>query len=116
MITVEFKGYVKFPEVKSTRGGKEYSAYAVRAKQGKKPDGSADYVLMRCKEMDHKGHERGALPPENAFVTVKGSLNQYEYEKDGVKRSGSEVFVHSIEVAPPKESAGSDFPFEDSPF
>lgn len=108
MINIEFKGYVKFPEEKSTRAGKKYNAFAVRTKQGKKQDGTNDYILMRCKEMDHKGHERSPLPAENSFVSVKGSYNTFEYEKDGVKKSGCEVFVHSLEVSPPKE----DFPFE----
>lgn len=109
MISVEFRGYVKFPETKSTRNGKTYNAFAVRTKQGKKQDGTSDYVLLRCKEMAHKDHPLGTLPPDNAFVSVKGSLNQYEYEKDGVKKSGMDVFVHEITVAPPKENK---FPFE----
>lgn len=110
-IAVEFKGYANRPATKTSANGRAFNVYTVRARTDKNKDGTYNHAYVSCK--DYGG---GALPPDGAFVTVRGSLSVHEYEKDGKARYSLDVFVNSLEVAPSRDgaartpSAGGDVP------
>lgn len=97
---ITVKGYVNKPEEKTSKAGKKYASYSVRAKTGKTASGTPFYTYFNCRDMNN------SAPDEGAFVTVTGGLSIYDYEHkaSGERRKGFDVFVDSVEVAPPRNS------------
>lgn len=103
---VTIKGYVNKPETKTSKGGKTYASYSVRAKTGKTQSGTPFYTYFNCRDMNN------AAPEDGSFVTIEGGLTIYDYDHkaSGEKRKGFDVFVDSVEVAPPREGSGPGTP------
>lgn len=109
MATIEIRGYVSRPEVKTSKAGKPRAEYTVGVKQVEKAFGDRpESVTWANFRVTHFGASEA--PPEKAYVTVNGFLKVREYEKDGQKRTSLEVNAQNVNVAPPREGTPAPAP------
>lgn len=103
MASVEVRGYVNFPENKTSKGGKAYAKYSVGVKQKDKDRAGNEVVTYANFQVSD--YKNGTAPEKGAFVTVKGYLKVREAEVNGVKRTFLEVNAQEVEVAAPFNDA-----------
>lgn len=99
---ITLKGYLNKPTTRTSGKGREYVTYSIRAKTGKDSNGNPTHAYFNC--MDFTGN---APPADGSFVTLTGGLNPRPYDKDGEKRVSLDVFVDSVEAAPPRDGGNS---------
>lgn len=106
MATVELRGYVSRPEIKTSKAGKARAEYTVGVKQVEKAwgDRPESVTWANFRVTDFKATE---APPEKSYVTVSGFLKVREYEKDGQRRQALEVNAQTVDVSPPRDSGAT---------
>jgi hypothetical protein len=106
MPTIEARGYVKFPEAKTSGGGKTYSKFKLGVKQKDKAYGDVPEKVTYA-NFQVSDFNNSSPPEEGAYVTVTGFLKVREVEKDGSTRTYLDIVAQSVEVAPPLDGGGS---------
>lgn len=102
---VTLKGYVSekpAPADKTSGGGRPYVTYQIAVKTGKdKETGKGIYSYFGCRDF----REDAVKPEPKAFVTVVGGLSVSTNTKGDKTYTNLDVFVDSIEIAPPRDGA-----------
>ena len=102
---VTLKGYVSekpAPASKTSGGGRPYVTYQLAVKTGKdKNTGKGVYSYFGCRDF----REDAVQPEAKAFVTVTGGLSVSTNQKGDKTYTNLDVFVDSIEVAPPRDGS-----------
>jgi hypothetical protein len=99
MIKIECKGYVRKPEQATSKGGKSYVKFGFSTKTGKDKDGKATYTWLNCMNFAADA----ALPKDGDFMVLKGGLGVSVTEKEGKRYTNHDVFVDSLDAAPPRD-------------
>lgn len=96
MATIEARGYVSFPEAKTTAGGRSFNKFSLGVKQVEKAFGDRPEVVtwLNLAVVDYKGNP---LPAAKAYVQVKGMFKVRNYTKDGVGKTVYEVVADTVE-------------------
>lgn len=102
------------PEVKTFRNknGEDFKtckfSLAVRRDKDK-----TDFI--ECSSMGRNADFIGRYFNKGDGMLITGSLQQYEYEKDGNKRKGYQVFVESATFPVSKKEAAPEVPVDTAP-
>ncbi len=94
MATLETRGYVNAPEVKTTSGGKTYCKFRLGTKQKRKVDGAMvqENVSISCVDFSE-----GPFPAEGEYTGVTGYLTVSAWAKEGKNGYNLDLTVKSYE-------------------
>lgn len=108
------------PEVKTFRNknGEDFKACKFSLAVSRDKD-TTDF--LECSSLGRTAEFVGRYFIKGDGISVQGSLQTYEYEKDGTKRKGTQVFVENVGFVPtrkeskPEEEIRSEEPVNDTP-
>lgn len=90
------------PEVKTFRNknGEDFKAckFSLAVNRDKE---TTDF--LECSSLGRTADFIGRYFNKGDGISIQGSLQTYEYEKDGTKRKGTQVFVESVGFVPAKK-------------
>lgn len=114
----------KDPELQATSSGKRVSRFTLAVdKMGK--DAGANFFSCVCWEQ--RAEFLTKYSQKGTQIAIKGRLDKYEYEKDGVKHSFTSVIADEIQLlsrveaqkedsTPKTELESEEIPLDDIPF
>ena len=102
------------PEVKTfrNRNGEDFKSCKFTLAVRRDKD-NTDFI--ECSSMGRNADFIGRYFNKGDGMLITGSLQQYEYEKDGNKRKGYQVFVESATFPVSKKEAAPEEPVDTAP-
>lgn len=97
----------KDPELKSTSNGVSVLSFAVACQRNYKQDGEYKSDFINCVAYRNTAEFISNYFKNGNMIAVEGSIQNRTWEKDGQKRTATEIIVESVSFCGEKKEADS---------
>lgn len=95
----------KEPEIRITQSGKKVASFSLAVDDGKNPNGGKQAQFFNCTAWEKTAEITEKYVNKGSQVCIIGKLENRSWEKDGVKKYSTDIFVKELEMLSSKKES-----------